>query len=101
MEHGLQYLFPEYRLNQSVKVVEQRNKVFLNDLGLNQIFDTLIKTKEKFEISRFYYESLQDKNTIYYRQDIMKELEQNLELRTIMVDFSNKVYSIRKSMNVI
>lgn len=70
------------------------------DLNLNQIFDPILKEKKVFELEGFFYTSLHDPEIITYRQDIMRELEDD-ELRTLFSGFSKTVYNLGQNMNTI
>lgn len=91
-------LFPKGEFHQNIKSKDVKNKSYFEDLALDLIFDDLIKSKKKFGLEKYYYEPLEDIESIYYRQEIMRELEDE-ELRKIMTDFSNEVYFIRNKMD--
>lgn len=91
-------LFPKYEQYQNLKDEKTLAKPNFEDLGLDWIFNSIIKSKEEFGLEKYYYDSLEDRETIYYRQEVMRELE-NIELRNIVTEFSNEVYSIRHSMD--
>lgn len=91
-------LFPNYDQYKDAKNENVISKPYFNDLGLNLIFNPIIKSKKEFELEKYYYKSLQDIEIISYRQEVMSELE-NLTLRSIMTEFSDDVYSIKLNMN--
>ena len=63
------------------------------DLNLRQVFSPVLKEKKKFRLEEFFYTMLHEKSTIEYRQNIMRELE-NDELCTVFDEFSKTVYDI-------
>jgi len=70
------------------------------DLNLDQIFDPVFKAKKEFELEAFFYTSLHDPDIIVYRQDAMRELEDD-ELRALFSGFSKAVYDIGQQMDTI
>ncbi len=67
------------------------------DLNLDQIFSPILKRKKEFELDAFFYTSLYNKDIIIYRQDIMKEIEDDT-LRSLFNSFSETVYDIVRKM---
>lgn len=70
------------------------------DLNLDQLFDPIFKTKKEFELETFFFTSLHEPEVIAYRQDVMRELEDN-ELRALFSNFSKTVYDIGQCMDTI
>lgn len=70
------------------------------DLNLGQIFAPILKAKKGFELEAFFFTSLHDPDIIVYRQDVMRELENN-ELRALFSGFSETVCDIGQYMNTI
>lgn len=70
------------------------------DLNLDQIFVPIFNAKKAFELEAFFFTSLHDPEVILYRQNVMRELEDN-ELRTLFSNFSKAVYNIGQYMNTI
>lgn len=70
------------------------------DLNLDQIFAPILKAKKEFELEGFFYTSLHEPEAIIYRQDVMRELE-NDELRALFTRFSKTVYDLGRYMNTI
>ena len=91
-------LFLKEELYKDIKDKDVMAEPYFEDLGLDLIFNSVVKSKKEFGLEKYYYESLQDVEAIIYRQEVMRELE-NLELRSIVTEFSNEVYAIRNKMN--
>ena len=91
-------LFPKYEQYQNTKDEPVLAKPYFKDLGLDLIFESIIKSNQKVELEKYYYNSLQDIETISYRQEVMRELE-SIELRSSVTEFSNEVYLIRHGMD--
>ncbi len=68
------------------------------DLNLDQIFAPILKEKKEFELESFFYTPLQDPDIINYRQEVMRELEDD-ELRTLFTEFSKRVYDLGRYMD--
>jgi len=63
------------------------------DLNLDQVFAPIFKKKKEFELEGFFYTPLAEIEAITYRQEVMRELE-NDELRGLFTNFSTTVYSL-------
>lgn len=70
------------------------------DLNLDQIFAPILKAKKEFELESFFYTALHDPEIIVYRQDVMRDLEDE-ELRALFTGFSKTVYDLGRYMNTI
>jgi hypothetical protein len=70
------------------------------DLNLDPVFAPILKVKKEYELEGFFHTSLHDPEIIVYRQDVMRELEDD-ELCALLTGFSKTVYSLGRSMNTI
>jgi hypothetical protein len=70
------------------------------DLNLDQIFAPILEAKKEFELESFFHTALHDPEIIVYRQDVMRELE-NDELRVLFTGFSKTVYDLGRYMNTV
>ncbi len=70
------------------------------DLNLGQIFAPILKREQEFELKSLFHTVLHDPETIVYRQDVMRELE-NDELRALFAGFSKTVYDLGRYMDAI
>lgn len=70
------------------------------DLNLDQIFEPILKAKKEFELEKFFYTALHNPDVIAYRQDVMRELE-NDEICALFAEFSKEVYDLGLYMNTI
>ncbi|QGU00131.1 MutS domain protein, family 5 [Candidatus Syntrophocurvum alkaliphilum] len=70
------------------------------DLNLDQIFTPILESKKKFELESFFYTALHDPEIIIYRQNVMRELEDD-KLCALFTEFSKTVYDLGQYMNKI
>jgi hypothetical protein len=68
------------------------------DLNLDQIFAPILKAKKEFELEGFFYTALHDPEIITYRQDVMRELEDD-DLRALFTGFSKTSTTLAVYMN--
>lgn len=66
-----------------------------SDLNIDQIIQEILTDKEEYNLSEFYYHSLQDIYTVNYRLDVMKDLESSVVFNNI-IDFSSKMKKVRE-----
>jgi Mismatch repair ATPase (MutS family) len=70
------------------------------DLNLDQVFAPILKSKKEFELEGFFYTSFSNAESTAYRQDVMKDLEDD-DLRGELADFSRDVYILDGTMKTI
>jgi DNA mismatch repair protein MutS len=84
---------------------QDREPDYFTDLNLNQIFTHILtvekgfgqKEKIGFDLETFFNTPLRDPEIIKYRQDILRELEDE-NLRAMLVGFAQTIYSIDQSV---
>jgi hypothetical protein len=64
-----------------------------HDLNLDQIIDPILQSKKGYELDDFFYTSLQEDAEIVYRQDVLREFEDE-QLCDLLTTFSQTIYSI-------
>jgi DNA mismatch repair ATPase MutS len=67
---------------------------FFIDLNLNQIIDAITLGKDEYELKPFYFTALHDLNTIHYRHEILRDLENALLLEHITL-FAKQMRAVR------
>ncbi|MBP2073137.1 MutS-related protein [Thermoanaerobacterium butyriciformans] len=71
--------------------------VFFKDLNIDQIVDTITFGRNEYNLKPFFYKSPNDIETIKYRQEIMRDLENN-ELFKCIKSFSEKFQHMREDL---
>ena len=68
---------------------------FYRDLNLDQIIDTIVSYKKEYDFTKFFYTPLDDMQTIIYRQEIIKDL-QNDEFYLRVDEFCQEMLKIQR-----
>ena len=89
-------LFPNEE--QAEKLRRRQEPDCFRDLNLGQLFSPLLNAKKEFALEEFFYSPLQSRDTILYRQDVLRDLEEE-SLRDRLGAFSKTVYGIFCRMN--
>lgn len=72
----------------------------LKDLNLDQVFQTILKQEDQYDLEEFFYTPVSDRKTILYRQDVLKDLKKENLNRKIDI-FSREVYQVSCEMKSI
>lgn len=72
--------------------------VCFRDLNLDQVFAPILKAKKEFELEGFFYTALHDPKVIAYRQEVMRELEDD-GIRTLFTGFSKTICGLGRYMS--
>ncbi|OCC05454.1 DNA mismatch repair protein MutS [Labrys sp. WJW] len=67
---------------------------FFKDLNLDQIVAAIVSGRDEYDLTPFFREPPLDLNTIYYRHEIMKDLEQ-AAVHELVSRFSRKMQTMR------
>ena len=68
---------------------------FFDDLNLDIIINDITNGKKEYNLKPIFYNHLQDKETIIYRQEILKDIERE-EIYECINSFSKSMQEIRK-----
>jgi len=88
-----------YPNNHIRKEIQKEPSVF-RDLNIDHIINKIIHGKKDYNLKPFYLEPLHDINTIEYRLEIMRDLEQQPMLEQIK-SFSQKVFFLSRKTSAI
>ncbi|MGC9468843.1 MAG: MutS-related protein [Anaerolineae bacterium] len=67
----------------------------LRDLNLDQVIDAMATDKREYQLKPFFYTPLRDSEAITYRQEIMRDLEDETLVRSL-VAFAEKMRMMRR-----
>ncbi|MHC6180103.1 hypothetical protein ACYUJ6_09645 [Clostridium sp. JNZ X4-2] len=73
---------------------------YFKDLNIEQIIDTIISGMQKYNLKPFFLQPLHNEDTIYYRQEVMQDLECEALFKKIKA-FSGYIYDIAAEMQKI
>ncbi|MCH3916644.1 MAG: DNA mismatch repair protein MutS [Spirochaetia bacterium] len=73
---------------------------YFKDLNLDQIFEPILKSKQRFKLEEFFFTVLHDPAIIAYRQEIMQEME-NIDLQVLLSEFSKTIYGLGYYMEIL
>ncbi len=72
---------------------------FFPDLNLDEIVDNITKPKQEYKLKPFFWPPLNDVKTIRYRQEVMRDLENQTVMNHIKT-FSAKMSSVRRYLGM-
>lgn len=73
---------------------------YFGDLNLDQIIDAITAGKKEYNLTPFFYTPLHDVETIYYRHEVMKDLE-NTQVMAIIKNFADKLAVTRRYLGLL
>ena len=77
----------------------QEAPIFFIDLNLDQVINAITKGKQEYNLKPFFYTPLDDIDTIKYRQEITRDLEDVTLLKSIN-SFAEKMIVMRRYLNM-
>jgi DNA mismatch repair ATPase MutS len=84
----------------SIKVERLEAPPFFVDLNLDQIIDAVTDGRQEYNLKPFFYNTLTDIETITYRQEVMRDLE-NGRLSANINAFAEKMRVMRRYLGLI
>ena len=85
-------LFPDSSKNISTEI-----PACFKDLNLDQVFTPIINIENEYDLTPYFYTPIQDVNTVLYRQEVQKDLD-NKEIFELYDNFSRNIFKISKDM---
>lgn len=79
------------------RILETLAPGFFRDLNLDQVINTVIQGKEEYDLKPFFFTPLGDSDTIYYRHEIMRDLE-NPALFKYIRSFAENMHNVRQQL---
>ncbi len=79
---------------------KQTSPVFFTDLNLDQIIDAVTASKAEYNLKPFFYTPVSSVDTIRYRHEIMKDME-NETLKRFIRSFAGGMKTIRRYLALI
>jgi hypothetical protein len=70
---------------------------YFGDLRLDHLVDALVRGREDYELSRYFYAPLHDEQQIRYRQEVLRDLRRP-ELRACVGSFAEKMRAMRDGL---
>jgi DNA mismatch repair protein MutS len=74
--------------------------VMLRDLNLDQIIDSIAAAKKEYNLKPFFLAPLDDVETIYYRHDVMRDME-DVSLMVYIKSFAEKMSIVRRYQGLV
>lgn len=73
---------------------------FFPDLNLDQVIDAITAPKEEYNLKPFFYNHLRDAETIYYRHEVMRDLE-NRQLMAHIKTSAERMVIVRRYLGMV
>lgn len=84
-----------FKRGEDIQKITSKMPDFFVDTNLNQVMDAVTAGKESYNLKPFFYTTVQDAETVIYRQQVMRDLERDVLFGVIKV-FGRKMTDVRK-----
>jgi DNA mismatch repair ATPase MutS len=74
---------------------EQKAPDFFRDLNLDQIVQTITTGREEYDLKPYFHVPLRQVEDVHYRQDVFRDLFENLRLLQLVRSFAESMRSMR------
>ncbi len=86
-------------LPQKVEEAAPQDRVFASDLNLDQILGAMVKGQEEHDlITALFYQHLPDPDTVHFRHEVFKDLEDSALLRAVQ-QFAQRMQQVRSHLS--
>lgn len=86
-------------LPQDAEEAASQDRVFASDLNLDQILETMVKGQEEHElITALFYQHLHDPDTVHFRHEVFKDLEDPVLLLAVQ-QFAQRMQQVRSHLS--
>jgi len=89
-------LFKDAKALESVKVSEEA----FEDLFLGRLIDLTVKGRERYDLKPFFTMPVRDEETIVYRQEVARDLE-DPEVRKVVLEFSKGMVAVHQYLQML
>ena len=73
---------------------------FFTDLNLDQVIDAITAKRQEYNLKPYFYTPLRDAETIYYRHEVMRDMEAKM-LMTHIKAFAEKMVLVRRYLALV
>lgn len=89
-------LFKDAKALENVKVSEEA----FEDLFLGRLIDLTVKGRERYDLKPFFTMPVRDEETIVYRQEVARDLE-DPEVRKVVLEFSKGMVAVHQYLQML
>jgi len=87
-----QQIYDKTKLENNKIEDKDKEPEYFKDLSLDHFVAELLKHKDKYNLKEYLFNPLSDRDTIYFRQEVMQDLERNDELFEKIKDFAHIIF---------
>ncbi len=88
------------KIEDRIKAENPQEPAFFSDLNLDQIIDAITAPKEGYNLKPFFYTPLRDAETIRYRQEVMRDMEDEALMAHINA-FAGRMIIVRRYLGLV
>lgn len=77
-----------------------KQPTFFTDLNLDQVIDAITAKRQEYNLKPYFYTPLRDAETIYYRHEVMRDMEADMLMAHIKA-FAEKMVLVRRYLALV
>lgn len=81
--------------------LEEEAGSFLKDLNLDQVIDAVTAGKQAYQLKPFFYTPLHDLEAIRYRQEVMRDIDEDAVLASHLKSFADEMVIVRRYLALV